>query len=54
MAAMRVMVVKYGYTTVEADTESDALEQVNNMKDTDFDWSDFGDAEVVDDDVDFE
>ena len=38
MAKMRVMVVKYGYAVVDAD----------------FDWSDFDDAQVVDDNVDFE
>lgn len=38
MAKMRVMVVKYGYAVVDAD----------------FDWSDFDDAQVVDDNVDFD
>ena len=54
MAKMRVMVVKYGYAVVEADTESEAIELTNDMDDGDFDWSDFDDAQVVDDDVDFE
>lgn len=54
MAKMRVMVVKYGYAVVEADTESEAIELTNNMNDEDFDWSDFDDAQVADDDVDFE
>ena len=38
MAKMRVMVVKYGYAVVDAD----------------FDGSDFNDAQIVDDNVDFE
>lgn len=54
MAKMRVMVVKYGYAVVEADTESKAIELANNMNDGDFDWSDFDDAQVIDDDIDFE
>lgn len=54
MAKMRVMVVKYGYVVVEADTESEAIELTNDMDDGDFDWSDFDDAQVVDNDIDFE
>ena len=54
MAKMRVMVVKYGYAVVEAETETEAIELANDMKDSDFDWSDFDDAQVADDDVDFE
>ena len=54
MSKMRVMVVKYGYAVVEADTESEAIELANDMDDGDFDWSDFDDTQVVDDDVDFE
>ena len=54
MAKMRVMVVKYGYAVVDAETESEAIEKTNNMRDSDFDWSDFDDAQVVDDNVDFE
>ena len=47
MAKMRVMVIKYGYAIVEADTDAEAIEKANN-------WSDPDDAQVVDDDVDFE
>ena len=54
MAKMRVMVTKYGYAVVEAETESEAIELVENMDDGEFDWSDSDDAQVVDDDVDFE
>ena len=48
--AMRVMVVKYGYTVIDTDNEEDAIEQAQNMSDSDFDWSDFDDARVVDND----
>ena len=32
------------------DNEEDAIEQAQNMSDSDFDWSDFDDAQVVDND----
>ena len=51
MAKMRVMVIKYGYAIVEADTDAEAIEKANNMSDKEFDWSDPDDAQVVDDDV---
>ncbi|GEM_PF-2994637 len=54
MAKMRVMVVKYGYAVVEAETESEAIEKAENMSDREFDWSDPDDTQVVDNDVDFE
>ena len=37
MAKMRVMVVKYGYAVVEAETESEAIEKAENMSDREFD-----------------
>ena len=43
----RVMVVKYGFAIVEADSESEALDLINDMRDKDFDWSDFDDGQVV-------
>lgn len=46
------MVVKYGYAVVEAETDAEVVEKVKNMSDGEFDWSDFDDAQVVDDDVD--
>lgn len=49
----RVMVIKYGYAVVEAESESEALECINNMNDTDFDWSKFDDGQVVEE-IDFE
>ena len=48
----RVMVVKYAYAVVEAETDAEAVEKAKNMSDGEFDWSDFDDAQVVDDDVD--
>lgn len=54
MAKMRVMVIKYGYAEVDAETGEDAIELTQNMDDSEFDWSDFDDAQVVDDDIDFE
>ena len=54
MAKMRIMVIKYGYAVVEAETESEAIELTHDMEDSDFDWSDFDEAQVIDDDVDFE
>lgn len=53
MTKKRVMVVKYGFVVVNADTDSEAVELTNKMTDSDFDWSDFDDAHVVED-VDFE
>lgn len=54
MAKMRVMVVKYGYAVIEAETENEAIEKAKNMSDGEFDWSDPDDTQVVDNDVDFE
>lgn len=44
-----VMVVKYGYVTVSASTDKEALEMVRCMGDSDFNWSDFGNEQVVED-----
>lgn len=54
MAKMRVMVVKYGYAVVEAETENEAIEKAEKMSDGEFDWSDPDGTQVVDNDVDFE
>ena len=54
MAKMRVMVIKYGYAVVDVESEEDAVELTKDMDDSEFDWSDFDDAQVVDDNVDFE
>ena len=52
--AMRDMIVKYGNTVIDTDNEEDAIEQTKNMSDSDFDWSDFDDAQVVDNDVEWD
>lgn len=49
----RVMVIKYGYAVVEAESESEALESVNNMDNGCFDWSDFDDGQIVEE-INFE
>ena len=43
----RVMVVKYGFSTVEADDENEALELIEDMEDKDFDWSYADDRRVI-------
>ena len=43
----RIMVVKYWYADVEAIDESDALNLVDDMQENDFDWTDFDDAEII-------
>lgn len=47
MNKYRVMVVKYGWTEIEAETEDDAVTEAKSMGDEDFDWGDFDDAQVV-------
>ena len=43
----RVMVIKYGYSVINAQTEVEALEKTKTMTDSDFDWSDFDEAQIV-------
>ena len=43
----RVMVVKYGYAVVEAETDAEAVEKAKNMSDGEFDWSDLDRKSVV-------
>lgn len=52
MAKMRVLVCKYGYAVIDADTKSEAIEKSEKMSDGEFDWTDFEDAQVVDDNLD--
>lgn len=47
MTKYRIMVVKYGFAEVEAESENEALELIDDMQDKDFDWSDFDDGQVV-------
>lgn len=47
----RVMVTAYGYADIEADSEEEALDMVDDMDTSDFNWdNDFSsfDAEIVD------
>ena len=53
MRKMRIKVCKYGYAVVDVETEDEAIEKAKNMDDSEYDWSDPDDAQVVDDDVDF-
>lgn len=47
MKNFRVMVIKYGFTEIEAKCEDDAIEVAEGMSDNDFDWSDFDEAQVI-------
>ena len=47
------MVIKYGFAVVEAESENEALETIEDMDDRDFDWSDFDDGQVLEE-VDYE
>lgn len=49
----RVMVIEYGYAVVEADNEDEALELIDDMEYSDFDWSGIEDGQVVEE-VDYE
>lgn len=42
-----VSVVKCGYALVEAETEAEALELIDDMQDGDFQWTEFDDGQVV-------
>ena len=44
----RVCVIKYGYADIEADNADKAIEIANDeMVDSQFGWSDFGEAEIM-------
>ena len=43
----RICVKKYGYADIEADNVDRAIEIVEDMDDRDFDWSEFDEAEVI-------
>lgn len=47
MKKYRTMVQKYGYAVVEAEDGQEALKKTREMSDSEFDWSDFGDEQVV-------
>ena len=52
MKKMTVMVVKDGYINIEAETEEEALKLAYSKPDHAFDWSEFDDAQVIDNNVD--
>lgn len=54
MRKMRVMVKKYGYAVVEAESKEEAVHKVSKMDDSEFDWSDPVDGQVLEDVMDFE
>ena len=54
MRKMLVMVTKYGYAVVEAEKEETALQKVSKMDDSEFDWSNPVDGQVLEDVMDFE
>lgn len=47
----RVMVAKYGYATVEGDTDEEIRKKTATMWDGEFDWAerDWKDSEIVED-----
>lgn len=47
MPKYRVACNKYGWVVVEAANAEDALDKAEQMPDSDFNWSDAGDHEVV-------
>ena len=51
MAKMRVMVMKCGFATVEAKTESEAIEIAERMADSEFDWSNVDDIQVTESNI---
>lgn len=50
MKKYRMMVTKYGFCTVEASSESEAMEITRGLSDHAFDWSDFDEEQVVEED----
>lgn len=44
MPFYRGMVTRYGYATVEANNDEEALEQLKNLSENDFDWEKDGDG----------
>lgn len=43
----RVCVIKYGYANIEAKNADEALEIARNEDDSSFDWSEFGEEEIM-------
>lgn len=49
MSYMRVMVQKLGFADIEADSDEEALNKAEKVKDSDFDWWKPCGAEIVGD-----
>lgn len=47
MKEYEIMVVKYGYISIEADSEADALKAIVGAKDSEFNWSSWCNEEIV-------
>jgi len=47
MKSYFMCVTKYGFATIEAETEEEAIEICESMSDHEFDWGDLGDAKVI-------
>lgn len=43
----RVMVVKYGFSDLEVESESDALDMIADMDDRDFQWGELCDGQTI-------
>lgn len=43
----RVMVTRYGFIDIDADSESEACQIADDADDSDFQWGSWGDPEVV-------
>ena len=42
-----IAVTSYGFITIEADNEDEAIEIAMELATDDFEWTDFGEAEVI-------
>lgn len=49
----RICVTKYGYINIEAKSADDALEIARNEDDSSFDWSEFGEEEIMEEYEDY-
>jgi len=47
MTRYRVMATKCGYATIMADSEEEALEIMQEMDETEFDWNDIDTVEIL-------
>lgn len=47
MKTYRIMANRYGFIDIEAESESDALEQAEKLDESEFNWSDADDFQSV-------